>query len=146
MPNDTHHADELAAFTDQLLAGKETTMVTDDAELVAIVRQLYDTIAPDETVSDSFKTRLGQRLAMEWDLQYQRQMRWWAMPRLQQIAIALVASIALVIAAILLLSSTGDSSGGSMEGAVSGPLTSAVLIAVVVASAISLIVFLRRSR
>lgn len=146
MPKHTHYDNELAAFTDQLLAGKEPAMLTDESELADVVRQLHRTISPEKPVSQNFKKRLTQRLTMEWDLQHQNRSHWWTTPRVQQIATLLAASVVLVIAATLLLSVSGGDNSSSLEGAATAPLAGIAVIALIAVGLLSLIVFFRRDR
>lgn len=145
MPKHTEYDNELAEFTDQLLAGKEPDMAIEEAELVTVVRQLQRTIT-DEPAPSSLKIQLAQRLDMEWDLHHQRQTRWWETPRVRRIAMLLAASIALVIGAAVVLSTADNGNSTGFEGAANGPVVSVAIVALFIIGVIGLIVFFRRDR
>ncbi len=145
MPKHTQYDNELAEFTDQLLAGKVPDMSTEETELADVVRQLQRTISGDAAPS-SFKTQLTQRLDMEWDLHHKRQVRWWATPQVRRVTALLAASLVLVIAAVLVLSTAGGDGGSTLEGSASGSVTSVAIIALFVVGILGLIVFLRHDR
>lgn len=143
MPKHTQYDNELAEFTDQLLAGKEPDMSTEETELADVVRQLQRTISGDAAPAP-FKTQLTQRLGMEWDLHHKRQVRWWATPQVRRVTTLLAASVVLVIAAVLVLSTVDSDGGTGLEGSASGSATSIAIIALFVVGVLGLIVFFRR--
>lgn len=58
---------ELADFTDKLLAGETTQASSDIEDLARVVTHLHDLIEPAAKPSAEFRARLAQRLDQEWD-------------------------------------------------------------------------------
>ena len=119
--------DELAAFTDGILAGEDVPTPAGLEELAQVVRQLNALIAPAEQPSPAFRERVTQRLNREWTLQYQRRTRFRYSRRLVQMA----ALVAVILAALIVLSF--DSENKSVQGtALGSPSGIAVIIVVLV--------------
>jgi hypothetical protein len=137
---------ELAAFTDQVMQGSDITANPAMDELAAVVRQLHTVIAPDDPASDAFRERLRTRLSMEWDLQHPQPVQWWRSQRAQWVAAA-AASIALVLAAALVISSQVGSDSDSYSGtAAFGSLVGVFVVSVIVISISALVFLYRRDR
>lgn len=66
MNNETRLDDELAAFTDKLLAGEDVHAVPEIEDLAAVVRQVHELVAPDSPPDPAFRKRLTQQLEREW--------------------------------------------------------------------------------
>ena len=137
--------DELATFTNQLLAGEEPEKMSELDDLARVVRQLHDTIAPYEKPTPTFRTQLAQRLEMEWNLQYRKAPRWWHTRRIQQM-VALAAGLLVLVAATLWLSGQHEDSVGPLKGTALGPTTGALVVLVVVLGGLGLIMLYRRKR
>jgi hypothetical protein len=111
--------EELAAFTDNMLAGREIPVSEEMEPLTQVVRQLHSVIAPDTPASPAFRTHLTQRLIREWNQLHQhpsrhRRFRQW------QPVIALAASLIVVMLVVVLLSDLEDNSNEPLQGTALG--------------------------
>ena len=105
---DNQYNDELAEYTDRILAGEDMTVSAENQELANIVNQIHNTIRPDDAPSTDFRDHLRNRLVDEFNrstreqrivqLQRQRTIR-----RVVQVAAAVVVVGALAV----LLDSSG---------------------------------------
>ncbi|GEM_PF-6870037 len=137
---------DLATFTNQLLAGKEPEDMTELEDLTPVVRQLHAVIAPDEEPTSAFRAQLSQRLEMEWRLQHQRPARWWASRRVRRFS-TLAAALLMLAAATIWLSWHHDGEGGALSGTAIGPTASAlVAFGAVVLGGLVLLALYRRKR
>ena len=134
---------ELATFTDKLLAGEEPEEMNDQDELTFVVRQLYEVIAPHEKPPSAFREQLTQRLEMEWNLQHRQPARWWKTRRARR-TMALAAGLAMLVAAAMWFSQQRTGGGGSLKGTALGPTTGALVVLMVVLGVLGLIVLYRR--
>ncbi len=134
---------ELATFTDQLLAGEEPDMQELD-DLAHVVRQLHEVIAPHEKPTAAFRTQLAQRLEMEWALQRRQPPHWWATRRVRQ-ALALAASL-LVLAGAAIWFSWPHESNNSLRGTALGSATGVLVAVVVVLAGLGVFMFYRHKR
>jgi hypothetical protein len=66
MNDETRLDDELAAFTDKLLAGGDVHAAPEIEDLAAVVRQVHELIVPDSRPDPAFRERLTQQLEREW--------------------------------------------------------------------------------
>jgi lipopolysaccharide export LptBFGC system permease protein LptF len=126
--------DELAAFTDGLLAGEDVPAPTGLEELAQVVRQLNALIAPAERPSPAFREHLTQRLNREWTLQHQRRTRFRFSRRLVQVAAVVVVILGALV--VLALNSENESVQGTALGSASG-----IVVIVVVLLAIGVAIF-----
>ena len=133
--------DELAAFTDSLLAGENVPAPADLEELAQVVRQLSAVIAPAEHPGPAFREHLTQRLNREWTLQHERRTRFRYSRRLVQLA----AVVAVVLGAmiVLLLDSENKSVQGTALGSTSGVV---VIVAVLAVGALAIFWFYQRRK
>lgn len=69
MNDDVKRDNELAAFTDKLLAGESVPAATEIEALAQTVEQLYRVIDPHTGPDPGFRARLAQRLDREWTQQ-----------------------------------------------------------------------------
>ena len=131
--------DELAAFTDSLLAGENIPAPAELEELAQVVRQLSAVIAPAEQPGPAFRERLTQRLNREWTLQHERRTRFRYSRRLVQLA----AVVAVVLGAmiVLLLDSENKSVQGTALGSTSGIV---IIVAVVAVGVLAILWFYQR--
>jgi hypothetical protein len=67
MTDETRLDNELAAFTDRLLAGEDAQATPEIAELAQVVRQFHRLVAPDSGPDSAFRDRLAQQLNREWE-------------------------------------------------------------------------------
>ncbi|MCI0709352.1 MAG: hypothetical protein L0154_04235 [Chloroflexi bacterium] len=105
---DNQYNDELAEYTDRILAGEDMTVSAENRELAQIVNQIRDTIRPDDALPANFRDHLRSRLVDEFNrstreqrivqLQRQRTIR-----RVVQVAAVFVVAGALAV----LLDSSG---------------------------------------
>ncbi len=144
MHDHTQRDDELAEFTDRLLAGDDPAAPATIESLASTVRRLHDAVEPGASVEPTFRKRLTQRLEMEWDLHYQRRPRWWRDRRMRQLAAVIAAGVVLVLAVVILLAAYEEETGMSIQGTTLGPLAGIVLIALLGIGLISMFVLLRR--
>lgn len=107
--------DQLATFTDQVLAGQPAQTDESLAELAEVVSQLRSVIAPDQGPSARFREQLTARLALEWEAQHRPPARWWQIPRMRR-ALALVALVALVALLSVLWAVFGAQGETALEG------------------------------
>ena len=130
MGDDIRLDDELAAFTDRLLAGEDAPAPPDLEDLAQVVRQLQQVIAPHERPAPGFRERLTQRLTREWPLQHHRRLRpWRASRRVQLTALAASVAVALLVVALLAANTDGSDVKGTASGSVAGPVAVVVVIA-----------------
>ena len=137
--------DELATFTNQLLAGEEPETMSELDDLAGVVRQLHDAIAPHKKPTPNFRAQLTQRLEMEWGLQYRKPARWWHTRRAQQM-VALAASFLVLVAAAIWLSWQHEDGGSALKGTALGPSTGALVMLVVVLGGLGLVMLYRHRR
>jgi hypothetical protein len=69
MNDETRLDDELAAFTDKLLAGEDVHAAPEIEDLAAVVRQVHDLVAPDSRPDPAVRERLARQLRREWTQQ-----------------------------------------------------------------------------
>ncbi len=122
MHDDARLDNELAAFTDGLLAGQHVPTPPELEELAQVVRLLNGVIAPAERPNPAFREHLTQRLDREWSLQYQRRTRYPLSRRLVQLA----AVVAVILGAVIVLSI--DSDDKSVEGTALGSTSGIVVV------------------
>ncbi len=134
---------ELATFTDKLLAGEEPETMNDQEELTVVVRQLYDVIAPHEKPDPAFRERLTQRLELEWHLLHNRPARWWQTPKARRAA-ALAAGLAMLVAAAMWFSAQSENGKSTLKGTALGPTTGALVVALLVLGVLGLVALYRR--
>ena len=134
---------ELATFTDKLLAGEEPGKMTEQEELRVVVRQLYDVIAPHEKPDPAFREQLTQRLEMEWNLLHRQTSRWWEKRGVRRVA-ALAASLAVLVAAAVWLSAQSEGGDSTLKGTALGPMTGVLVVILVVLGGLGLIMLYRR--
>lgn len=146
MHDHTQRDDELAEFTDRLLAGDAPEVPASVESLAPTVRRLRAIVDPATPVDPAFRKRLTQRLEMEWDLYYQRRPHWWRARRSRHLTAVLAAGIIVVLAAVLLLTTYHEKTGVSFEGTTLGPLTGILVIALVTIGIVSMFVLLQRRR
>jgi hypothetical protein len=126
---------ELATFTDRVLAGEEPQVSDELQNLAQVVQQLHQVIAPDASPDPAFKARLTQRLMREWVAQPARQPRRalpWYRNRMVQLGV-LAAGLVVVLLAIVLLSGTPNGSDDAMQGTTWGSLGWTFMFAVLLA-------------
>ena len=134
---------ELATFTDKLLAGEEPEDMNDQDTLKDVVRQLYDVIAPHEKPTPAFREQLMHRLEMEWDLQHRQDSRWWKTRRTRSVAM-LAAGLAILVAAAVWFSDWTESGNRALHGTALGPMTGALVVILVVLGGLGLVMLYRR--
>lgn len=95
---------ELAEATDTLLAKRQlNTLTGENAELLAVVRELNRVIDPQTAPSPAFQQRLTSRLSAEWDRSYtQSTLRLLDRPLVRLVSMA--AAVVLILAALVVLS------------------------------------------
>jgi hypothetical protein len=111
--------DELAAFTDNVLAGRDIPVSKELEGLSHVVSQLHRVIAPDAPPSPAFRDRLTQRLIREWNLLHDRQPRRVPFYRRRSI-LALAASLLVVVLAVVLLSLGAGDDNAPLQGTALG--------------------------
>jgi hypothetical protein len=92
---DKQHNDELAEYTDRILAGEDMTVSAENQELANVVNQIRHTIRPEDQPSSDFREQLRTRLVDEFNrstreqriVQFQRQRTF---RRVVQVAAAVV--------------------------------------------------------
>jgi anti-sigma factor RsiW len=148
MSNDARLDDELAAYTDGLLAGEEQPVSGEMAELAGVVRQLRETIAPHEKPAPAFRARLTQRLDREWTLHHERQTesRWWWRNRRALQLTAIAATITVVLFVVALISAQGNDGNDGLEGTALSPVTGLVGLILLMAGIGVAMIWLRRHR
>lgn len=130
MSNNAKLDDELAAFTDDLLAGRDTMTVSEELEpLSRVVRQLHAVIPPNAAPAPAVHTHLTQRLIREWNLLHQRP------PRLVRFyqrrgVMALAASLLVVILAVVLISLREGGGNEPLEGTALGSQESVIFVVI----------------
>lgn len=140
MHDHTELDNDLAAFTDRLLAGEDVQAPPELEELAHVVRQLHAVIAPESRPDPAFRERLTQRVNREWSIQHKRPPSAWRSRRLVQLT-ALAAVVALTLLALLLLSE-GDEE--PVQGTALGSVTGVVVVAAVLIGLGLLIVWYRQ--
>ena len=133
--------DELAAFTDSLLAGENIPAPAELEELAQVVRQLSAVIAPAEQPGQAFRERLTQRLNREWTLQHERRTRFRYSRRLVQLAAVMAVVLGAMI--VLLLDSEDKPVQGTALGSTSGVV---VIVAVLAVGALAIFWFYQRRK
>jgi len=136
---------ELATFTNQLLAGEEPETMKEIGDLATVVRQIQGVIAPEEKTSPQFRAQLGQRLEVEWRLQYRQPARWWGSRRARRV-MALAASLLMLVAAAMWFSWQHEEGGSSLKGTAFGPTAGALVVFGVALGGLGLIAFFLRKR
>ena len=144
MNDQSRRDNELADFTDQLLAGQAADGHDDMQDLAAVVQRLHQLVGPDNAPSATFQARLTQRLEMEWSLTQQRKTQWWRNRRMQRFSALLAASVAMVVAAVAFLTLYETESNDTLQGSAVGPATCVVVVALISVAVVSLFLFFRR--
>lgn len=132
---------QLAEFTDRLLAGNE---ITPPAELQAearMIRQLQGIIKPHAEMRPEFRSRLNQQVTSEWDrTQKERGKRQNIIPfstfSIQRLAA--VAVVIVVVAAVVTGILGDDSAEGTSGTAGSGDISIEVIVGGVIAGVLIL--------
>lgn len=144
MPDQVRQDDELARFTDDILAGREPSVSPELQPLADVVRQLQAVIAPHDTPDRVFKQHLTQQLHIVWGMQHRRP-RWLHSRRIQRFASLLAAGIVLVLAAVLVAVFSG-SGAKPLAGTSTGSFAVPVLVVIIAAAITGLVVVFRRRR
>jgi len=120
MSDQGHLDNKLAEITDMILEGKTPQHFNELEREIEIVRQLVETIAPDEDIDPKFRNRLTNVLSEEWD-QRQRQRRYRQHKRRfipfnlrTTRGLAVAASFVVVFAVIVLIVVTQSVEGDSL--------------------------------
>lgn len=156
MPEDRRHDDELAAYTDQLLAGENPEVPPEIEDLAPVVRSLRDVIQPDAKPSPTFRAQLDQQLDREWEqIQLERQdanrlgqrptrprarqpvIKRWRQRRMARL-VSLAAAVAVILVGALLVI---DQESSSQAGSATGPLSWPVVVGVVSVVLVGLLLF-----
>lgn len=136
---------ELAAAADALMERRVMPPLSDEnRELGEVLRQLYDTIEPDQAPSAAFEQRLAARLSSDWD---QRAQNGGFLRLLDQPAVrvlALAAAVVLVLGAVLVLAV--PESPQPLQGAAINLDDAAALIVLVGVIGAAAVVYWRRRR
>jgi hypothetical protein len=143
MHDDARLDDELAAFTDGILAGEDASVPPELDDLASVVRRLHDTVVLGAQPEPAFRDRLTQRLNREWTLQHQRRKHPWRSSRPVQL-MALAAVVAVILFALALLSANSDEK--PVQGTALGTITGAVVIITVLLGLGLLIIWYRFRR
>jgi hypothetical protein len=133
--------DELAAFTDGLLAGEDAQTPPELDDLAHVVRQLNEIIGSDVHLDPAFRERLTQRLNREWTLQHKRRSHWHSSHLVQLLALAAVIAVTLGALVLLLAEANDKPVQGTALGSAPGI---AVVIAVLVGLGVLLIWYYQR--
>lgn len=141
MQNDKRLDDELANFTDHLLAGEDLPVSSELEDLALVVRQLHRTVTPGAQAETEYRAHLKQRLQREWTIHHERQRRGWQNRRVMQL---MAAGVAAVVLLVILLSQNIDHDGGS-QGTALGSLTWAVVV-IIAAFGLGILIFWYRQR
>lgn len=114
---DNHYNDELAEYTDRILAGEDMTVSAENQDLAQIVQQIRGTIRPEDEPSDDFRDQLRSRLVDEFNrstrgqriVQFQRQR---IIRRVAQVAalFVVVGAITVLLDSTQLVGTAGDDS------------------------------------
>jgi hypothetical protein len=147
MRDDNRLDNELAAFTDQVLAGENLPDVSPElAGLADVVQRLYDTTGPRLAPSASFEAHLTQRLVMEWNHQHPRQGASWLRQRPVRLA-ALAAAAAVVLVVVGLIFAQDSGGDDRLLGTSLGSVTwGAVIVLGVVLGIAGLVAWYRERR
>lgn len=134
--------DQLAALTDDLLAGREPAANSELDDLERVVKRIQGTIAPEKSPTPEYHDRLTQRLYLEWLRSNRGRKGSW---RSRQLAYATLASVALL--ATLLAFTLSESGSRLLLGTAAGASNAAIIIVIVAALIAGVGIFLwRRSR
>ncbi|MBI5959885.1 MAG: hypothetical protein HY866_14180, partial [Chloroflexi bacterium] len=138
MNDDTRINNQLAAFTDQLLAGQETAEASAEVhDLAEVVRRIRTVIPPNSAVDPAYRAQLAQHLQMEWNLQYKPKGSRWQNRRVLQL---MAAGIAVAVLLLVLLAQ-GNEGEGEVQGTALGPLPWVLVAALGAAGVAALIVW-----
>ncbi|MEW6577569.1 MAG: hypothetical protein AB1435_00070 [Chloroflexota bacterium] len=137
MSDETWLDEALAAYTDDLLDGRDVAQPPALDELAPLVRHLRDLAGPALRPESAFQEWLRQRLGVEWAMQAQQ--------RGPRRVLGLVAGVALVLVIAALVTTAGDGAGDDLQGAALGSVTWVATAAVGLVGAV-LIVWLSRRR
>ena len=121
MSSDGKLDEQIAAYTDCLLAGEKAEISQDMVDLAPVVRQIYDLIEPDRPPDPVFREQLTQRLNHEWMHlhTHRRARRPWYRSRTGQL-MAAAASLTVILLAVAL--AAGGMGDGSSEGTALGSI------------------------
>jgi len=115
MPDETWLDETLAAYTDDLLAGRDVAQPPALDDLAPLVRHLRDLAGPALYPESAFQERPRQRLGVEWAMQTQR--------RGPRRVLWLAAGVALGLFIAALVGTAWDGAGGDLQGAALGSVT-----------------------
>jgi hypothetical protein len=138
--------DELAAITDQLLAGKGTkaqSVSPENEALAQVVSRLYNTIGPASgSMSTSSRTRLTQKLNEEWAASARKKSQsrsnviQMGSPRtMRMLSVAAVTGIVLFFVFIVL---GGQGSNGPIVGSAVGAMGGQIAVPLVIVGVLAL--------
>lgn len=141
MTDDTHLADDLAAYTDALLAGEAPPPPPLDPDLAGVVRILHHWIGPAVQPAPPFRQRLRQRLAVQWEMEHAAALarparRRWPM-------LALIAALTTLVLLVALGTSAYTGTGEDLHGTALG---TGVWLAILALGAVAGGVWLWRGR
>ncbi len=144
MHDDNRLDDELAAFTDQVMAGAKPTSTSSElAGLTDVVQALYDIAGPQLSPSPTFQAHLTQRLTMEWNRQYPRRNASWLRQRPVRLAAFAAAAVVVLVAAALLLAQDSSDNSSVLGTSVGSVTWGAVIVVAVVIGVAGLVLWLR---
>src|SRR5258706_14801465 len=140
--------DELAAWTDRLMAGQDQPVSSDNAALASVVKKLYRTIGPaaSTNVDPAVHSRLTKRLIDEWEAvgprknQSQRSIA----PRTVRLLSMAAATVVVLFFVMLLLGQKGGLLTGTGVGQGQSQLGPTIAIVAVLAAAVGAFWWFRR--
>ncbi len=158
MDDETRLDNELAAFTDGLLAGKDPESAPEIEALAHVVRRFHHIIDPDSRPEPAFRERLAKQLDHEWTIQHrslappeqqQRADRERHSPRFlfdglrhnRVVRLAAMAAVLTVVLSVAVLVATDSDNAPGEPGTASGDFAWPVVIGIVVVGLLGLLIF-----
>jgi anti-sigma factor RsiW len=107
--------DQLAEFTDRLLAGQETTPPAELEAEARMIRRLYGIIKPNADLRPEFRSQLHQQVTEEWEqVQKERDRQWNPIPfKVLSIQRLAAAAVVIIVSAAVVMGILGDGEGTS---------------------------------
>lgn len=121
----------LAEYTDQLLAGKDTTIPDQLEQEIRTVRRVYHLVAPDEAPDPAFRESLSRILDKEWQKSRKRHSRFISLQGIERY-IAAAATIIIIAFFLFLIESNLESNplSGTAGGSSGDPIQVIIIMAV----------------
>jgi len=132
MTDNTHLADDLAAYTDALLTGEAAPHPPIDPDLADVVRTLHQWIGPAVQPALPFRQRLRQQLAVQWEMEHTAALSRPARRRWRMLA--LVAAVATLVLLVALGTSAHTGTGEDLRGTALG---AGVWVAILILGAVA---------